>query len=149
MKTGFLNFALMMISFVALFGMLELYVRLVADDGMQFDLEMWKYATLMKTTAETRRVGHRHIPNTTAHLMGVDVSVNSKGLRDFEYGDDKPKNVTRILMLGDSVTFGCANWLCFLAAMFTLRQLLWAYSWVACRLVGILPVVSATPSKGP
>lgn len=38
--------------------------------------------------------------------MGVPVSINSNGLRDEEYQHEKPEGVYRILVIGDSLTFG-------------------------------------------
>ena len=85
---------------------LEGYVRLVADDGMQFDLEMWKYAQALKRPAVDPLAGHEHIPQSSAHLMGVDVAINGFGYRDDLQTLDKPGDVRRVLMLGDSLTFG-------------------------------------------
>jgi len=84
----------------------ELFVRLVVDDGMQFDLEMWKYARDVKMLAADPLIGHQHAPNRSAHLMGVDVATNSHGLRDNEYRYERTPGVPRILMLGDSLTEG-------------------------------------------
>ena len=85
---------------------LEAYVRLAVDDGMQFDLEMWKYARDVKIVDPDPLIGHRHGANRQAHLMGVDVATNSRGLRDREFAFDKPPEVLRIVMLGDSFTEG-------------------------------------------
>ncbi len=85
---------------------MEIYARTVADTGMQFDFEMWKYARDVKQVAENSDIGHEHRPGATAHLMGVDVSINSKKLRDFEYSYEPEPGVSRILMLGDSLLFG-------------------------------------------
>jgi lysophospholipase L1-like esterase len=85
---------------------LELFVRLVVDDGMQFDLEMWKYARDVKVTASNPRIGHRHAPNRNAQLMGVDVRMNSKGHRDREFSYEREAGTFRIVMLGDSLTEG-------------------------------------------
>src|ERR1700716_1389416 len=47
---GYLANAFMLALTLALIATaVELYVRLVEDDGMQFDLEMWKYAKSVKT----------------------------------------------------------------------------------------------------
>ena len=85
---------------------LEVLTRLVVDDGMQFDLEMWKYARDVKQVAADPLVGHEHAPNRQARLMGVDFRTNSKGLRDREYSYERVPGKLRILMLGDSLTVG-------------------------------------------
>lgn len=51
-------------------------------------------------------MGHEHVPGKSGTYMGVPVSINSHGWRDQEYALEKPSNVIRIMMLGDSVTFG-------------------------------------------
>ena len=84
----------------------EVFVRLVVDDGMQFDLEMWKYARDVKQIATDPLIGHAHRPNAQARLMGVDVKINSKGLRDREIPYERAPSTVRILMLGDSFTEG-------------------------------------------
>src|SRR5262245_30423936 len=85
---------------------LELLTRFVADDGMQFDLEMWKYAREVKQLAADPLVGHEHAPNRQARLMGVDFRTNSQGLRDREFPFDRVPGKLRIVMLGDSLTVG-------------------------------------------
>jgi lysophospholipase L1-like esterase len=86
--------------------MIELFVRVVIDNGMQFDLEMWKYAREVKQVAANPLIGHQHRPGSHAHLMGVDVAINSKGLRDREIPYERTPGTLRILMLGDSFTEG-------------------------------------------
>jgi lysophospholipase L1-like esterase len=86
--------------------MIELFVRVVIDNGMQFDLEMWKYASEVKQVAANPLIGHQHRPGSRAHLMGVDVAINSKGLRDREFSYERTPGTLRILMLGDSFTEG-------------------------------------------
>src|SRR6476469_2332537 len=85
---------------------LELLTRFVADDGTQFDLEMWKYARDVKQVSADPLIGHEHAPNRHARLMGVDFRTNSKGLRDREFGYEREPGKLRILMLGDSLTVG-------------------------------------------
>ncbi len=85
---------------------IELVVRMLLDDGMQFDLEMKKYALLLKVVSDNPRIGHTHRPNGKAHVMGVDVTTNSAGFRDREFAVDRPPGGLRIMMLGDSLTEG-------------------------------------------
>jgi lysophospholipase L1-like esterase len=92
------------IALTALF--LEAAVRLVVDDGMQFDLEMWKYARDVKVVSPDPLIGHEHGANRKAHLMGVDVETSSQGLRDRDFTLEPKPGVPRILMVGDSLTFG-------------------------------------------
>jgi lysophospholipase L1-like esterase len=87
-------------------GAVEFYVRLVEDDGMQFDLEMWKYAKSVKVISGNPRIGHEHRPHADAFLMGTRVTTNSAGFRDEEVPVEKRPGSTRIMMLGDSVLFG-------------------------------------------
>jgi lysophospholipase L1-like esterase len=87
-------------------GGIESYVRFVADDGMQYDLEMWKYGRDLKRPADEPSLGHEHVPGRRATLMGVDVAINSRGLRDRELDVARTPGRLRILMLGDSLTVG-------------------------------------------
>jgi lysophospholipase L1-like esterase len=84
----------------------EIAVRLVADDGMQFDLEMWKYARDVKVVSSDPLIGHEHGPDRKAKLMGVMVETNSKGQRDREIPYERTPGILRIAMVGDSLTEG-------------------------------------------
>jgi len=102
----FSNLLATLISLVITAAGLELLTRLIADDGMQFDLEMWKYARDVKQPAADPLIGHEHAPNRQARLMGVDFRTNSQGLRDREFSYDRVPGKLRIVMLGDSLTVG-------------------------------------------
>lgn len=84
----------------------EVFVRVAFDEKLEYTLEMWKYARYAKRVAADPKVGHEHVPGARARLMGVDVEINSKGLRDREFTIEKPKDTVRVLMLGDSLAFG-------------------------------------------
>jgi lysophospholipase L1-like esterase len=47
-----------------------------------------------------------YVPNLSTKFGGVTVTINSRGWRDAEYSLEKPEGVIRILVVGDSVTFG-------------------------------------------
>ena len=52
-------------------------------------------------------IGHGpYIPNLSTQFGGVAVSINSHGWRDADYPMQKREDITRIMIVGDSVTFG-------------------------------------------
>jgi lysophospholipase L1-like esterase len=85
---------------------LELALRIAFARSLDFSMEMWKYAVALKRPVDNPLLSFAHAPNRSAFLMGVPVSINSHGLRDREYTESKPTGVYRIVMLGDSTTFG-------------------------------------------
>src|SRR5438552_3128600 len=107
MKREHAFWLLMVIGSIALVAIsIEVSNRAFIDNGMQYDLEMWKYARDLKQIAKNPLIGHEHRPNSEARLMGVDVKINSKGLRDREIPYERTPSVVRIMMLGDSFTEG-------------------------------------------
>lgn len=106
LREWLLNGLTLLVSVLLVYGAAELYVSLAVDDGMQFDLEMWRYARDVKRRSASPAIGHEHTPHARAHLMGVDVAISAQGLRDREYPLAPPPGRTRILMLGDSLAFG-------------------------------------------
>src|SRR5947209_7749493 len=99
------SFLLMLVSIVVCLAGIELFIRAL-DDGMDFNIEQWKYAREVKRVADDPDLGHQHLPNISTHLMGVDCRTNSKGLRDREFSYERDGSAVRILMLGDSLTLG-------------------------------------------
>jgi lysophospholipase L1-like esterase len=85
---------------------LEGLTRLVLDDGMLYELEMWKYAREVKVRDPRPELGHRHRPNAEARLMGVTVRTNSLGLRSPEIGEKAGDGTARIAFVGDSIALG-------------------------------------------
>lgn len=86
---------------------LEVFCRTVVDDGARFEFEMWRYAKELKVAGPDPALPFVHRPNGRAHIMGADVAINSLGLRDERaVALRKDPATTRIMMLGDSVTFG-------------------------------------------
>jgi lysophospholipase L1-like esterase len=96
---------LLVVSLVVAAGLVEIMSR-AFDSGMNFDVEMWKYARGVKRVSSSSEIAHEHTPGTSGTFMGVPVSINSMGLRDREYPLHKPVGTVRVLMLGDSLTFG-------------------------------------------
>ena len=80
--------------------------RVFLDDGMLYELEMWKYATDVKMRDPQPDIGHRHRPGAQERLMGVSVRTNSLGLRSPEIDQPAKPGVARIAFVGDSITLG-------------------------------------------
>lgn len=84
----------------------ETGTRIAFFRSKDFSMEMWKYAVRLKVPVDDPQLSFAHAPNRSAFLMGVDVEINSHGLRDRDYELAKPASTYRIMMLGDSTTFG-------------------------------------------
>ena len=97
------NIILLFFSIFLILLVIETYVRLIADDGLNLDLEMLKYTNSMKVISNNKSIGIEHKKNIKKKLMGVEINLNSLGFRNNENISDSKK---KILMLGDSMTFG-------------------------------------------
>jgi hypothetical protein len=103
-RLGALALTVFSVLFMAL--LLEGALRIAFYHSRDFSMEMWKYAVQLKHTVSDPKLSFAHVPNRHAFLMGVDVRINSQGLRDYEYPLEKPPGVYRIMLLGDSTTLG-------------------------------------------
>ncbi len=82
---------------------LEFFSRIFIDDGMNYEIEMLKYARELKVISNNKDIGIEHKKNISITLMGADIFLDNDGFR----GQNKPReNKKKILMLGDSMTFG-------------------------------------------
>jgi len=86
--------------------LIELGCRFWFSRHLDYQVEMSRYAAALKSTSSVFEMGHEHRPSTQATLMGVPVTISSAGFRDREYEKQKPSGTYRILLLGDSLTFG-------------------------------------------
>jgi GDSL-like lipase/acylhydrolase family protein len=86
--------------------LLEVALRVAYYHSKDFSMEMWKYAVAIKRPVPDPKQSFVHQPNSHGFFMGQEVSINSQGLRDNEYSVEKPPGVYRIMLLGDSTTFG-------------------------------------------
>jgi len=84
----------------------EMACRIIFSQSISYDIEMWNYARQLKATGLTPGLRFEHKPNSSAHLMGVDVLINADGLREREFSRKRSSNRVRIAVIGDSITFG-------------------------------------------
>ena len=83
----------------------EVFLRIYLTRNIFYDVEMSRYALALKTDEENELIGHHHIQNASAHLMGVTIETNSDGFRDIDYPVGRNEK-RRIIILGDSLTLG-------------------------------------------
>lgn len=102
----FTKVVLLMVALLFVALLLEGVLRVAFYHSKDFSMEMWKYAVQLKRPVPNPKLSFAHQPNGRAFLMGQDVQINSQGLRDYEYSLAKPAGVYRIMLLGDSTTFG-------------------------------------------
>ena len=104
--SALLNVIVMVIAILLGCIAMEMALRVIFAHSLDFSMEMWKYAVKLKRPVANPDLSFAHAPNRSAFLMGVPVSINSEGLRDREFSFEKPPDVYRVMMLGDSTTFG-------------------------------------------
>jgi lysophospholipase L1-like esterase len=83
----------------------EVAVRIMASQSLIYNIEMVRYAKELKMPDPRGEVSHVHRPNSQAHLMGVDLSLNALGHRGPDLPPKSPDR-KRVYVLGSSVTMG-------------------------------------------
>lgn len=80
-------------------------VRVATSSQQNYLIEMWRYATLLKRNSADPAIGHEHIPGASAVLQGVEVSINSLGMRGPE-PDLASLGRHKVVIAGDSTAMG-------------------------------------------
>ena len=106
MKKVIVNLLLISGSVLFCFIAGEFMIRFFHNSLSSYNLEMWRYAADLKEPYDNPELPFHHYPKKRGHYYGVDVQINSQGLRDREFSIRKPKDVKRIIFLGDSFTLG-------------------------------------------
>jgi len=96
------NITILFLSTIIVFIISEILIRRLDPLGINYFLETKNYFSDM---IEDDLILYRHKPGITRKYQQECVSINSFGLRDSEIDKDKETTI-RLLLLGDSVTFG-------------------------------------------
>ncbi|AWB33058.1 hypothetical protein DBV39_04240 [Orrella marina] len=96
---------LVLVGLLLAFVAVEALVRVATSSQQNYLIEMWRYATLLKRSSADPVVGHEHIPGASASLQGVDVSINSLGMRGPEPDLTTPGK-HKVVIIGDSTAMG-------------------------------------------
>lgn len=95
-KIGFYQVLILVTSIVIIEGI----IRIVNSDMKNYDIEMWRYANELKI--QDPILGHNHLKNKSSLLQGVEIKLNSEGMRSDEFDINDKK----ILFLGSSISLG-------------------------------------------
>ena len=81
------------ITFFSLFTLLvlELFTRFFLDNGMNYEIEMQKYALKLKEISINQEIGIEHKKNKNAKLMGANIFLDSNGFRNSNSFDNNKK----------------------------------------------------------
>jgi len=104
MKNFFLNISSLLITILIIVLFTEVTVRIVVDNGFNYELEMMKYAQKVKKleTVNEQEI-FLHKPNIDTTIMRTNVKTDLNG---FRYNKKQKDNTKKIMLLGDSMTFG-------------------------------------------
>jgi hypothetical protein len=82
----FLRGLLVVLISFAVFGLLlEVTLQIYTRVFIYYDVEMSRYAVHAKRRSDNPKIGHVHRTDVSMELMGVDVRINSDGLRSRAY----------------------------------------------------------------
>ena len=85
----------------------EMILRIKHHFLINYDIEMWKYAKILKKKVENKKINHVHVINKSANLQKVKIKINNYGQRDINFtNQDLLKFDRRFLILGSSVALG-------------------------------------------
>lgn len=102
------NIILLICTLIILFLFLEIFLRVF------FPLEEDEYSNhgLLLSLGHVYQKSNDSLidvelmPNMIIYEEGIEYKINSKGMRDYEFPYEKPQDTYRVVVLGDSVTFG-------------------------------------------
>lgn len=109
MRARLLRLTAFLLSLFVAFLLAEAALRIVSSRKLHvFDVEMWRYARLVKVQSPDPRIIEEHKPDADEVLMGVRVRTDDHGFRlpdPATQAQRRPGDRT-VVALGDSVTFG-------------------------------------------
>jgi len=105
LRSILISVALLVISCCVSVGAAEAFLRIKNASMKNYDIEMWRYARLLKHRSDEPVLAFEHVPSASATLESVNIRINDWGLRG---GPVPPLHAgqRRILFLGSSITLG-------------------------------------------
>src|SRR5919106_635400 len=109
MKKAAARLFVLTVSLLVSWVLAEVAVRLLSRDRLRIlDVEMWRYATLVKKESQLPGMVEEQRPNAEAFLMGARVRTDSRGFRRPDPATEARRRPDDriVVALGDSLTFG-------------------------------------------
>ena len=107
LKNTFTNLVIVIFSLILIFSLCESILRLKNFIIPHYDIEMWKYAKVLKVKSDNKKIGHVHIKNKSAKLQNVNIKINNLGQRGQDIDINNINTFDkRVLVIGSSITFG-------------------------------------------
>lgn len=103
MKKPLFAVAAVLVGLLAGLSLFEVGLRVAGVDPVGKFLEG---RGLVLRPSEDPILRYELVPGSQGYAFGTDIRVNSAGFRDREYERDKPAGTRRLLVIGDSITFG-------------------------------------------
>jgi lysophospholipase L1-like esterase len=100
-----ISLILLVVSSCIALGASEAFLRLKNASMRNYDIEMWRYALLLKHRSDQKLLAFEHVPDKSAVLESVEIRTNEWGLRGGRVPPLAPGQ-RRILFLGSSITLG-------------------------------------------
>jgi lysophospholipase L1-like esterase len=98
-----INFSLVLGSTLFFLVIFEIALRVI---GYNPFAELLDGRGLFLRESENQLIEYELVPNSEGYAWGAEVKVNRHGFRDRNYNIKKPAGTYRVLVIGDSVTFG-------------------------------------------
>jgi lysophospholipase L1-like esterase len=105
LRSTLISLMLLVVSTCVALGACEAFLRLKNASMHNYDIEMWRYARLLKHRSDAPLLVFEHAPDKSAVLESVDIRINDWGLRGGPVPPLAPGQ-RRILFLGSSITLG-------------------------------------------
>jgi len=107
LKSIFANSVLLIFSLILIFFICESILRIKNFVIPNYDIEMWRYAKILKEKSTNKKIGHVHVKNKSAKLQNTNIKINNLGQRGADIDLNSLSNFNRkILIIGSSVTLG-------------------------------------------
>lgn len=100
-----LQAATVVVSITVAVGLGEGFLRFKNRSMTNYDIEMWRYSSLLKVPSDNPIMDFDHARSKSAELQNVEIRLNELGLRGDAVAAPAP-GVRRILVLGASIALG-------------------------------------------